>query len=115
MSDIVEVVKTEMQSAYRNGRAKASGKPVEDIVLPNEFVFETLAHTAIKATLEHLIENITDDMIEACAVAADDAKDEAVRMNFVRGRAHPRAFADLEWLPQVIKAALSQAIKEMEI
>lgn len=88
MSDIVEVVKTEMQSAYRNGRAKASGNPVEDIILPNEFVFETLAHTAIKATLEHLRDNVSDGMKEA-AMASDS------RIAAFRGM-------------------LSQAIEEME-
>lgn len=95
MNELVEVVKTELQNAYRSGRAKASGKDVSEIVMPNEFVFDTFAHVAIKATLEHVYDYASSEMISKGYAAMQRGIGPGIAV-------------------EVLRAMLSQALSEIE-
>jgi hypothetical protein len=116
MSELIAKVKAAISQATDEVHQQMANTP--DVVLALHHSGKTLpdmrARAAIKVTLEHLLDNVSPEMVDDGSEAADSAKDEIVERNFLEGKPHPRAIADSQWLPKAFAAMISQALSEIE-
>ncbi|TGV26314.1 hypothetical protein [Mesorhizobium sp. M4B.F.Ca.ET.143.01.1.1] len=87
---------------------ESSGQPWVSSSLSYREICEGFAIAAIEAMREP-----TEDMVEAFAEAASDARAAAREENRLKDRPHPNAIAECQWFPPAYRAMIDSVTREL--